>query len=225
MRRVEQTGGRFAPFDARIDYPRHVHGRPRLEGVRAFLASRGISLPEGSPERPAGSRDRARAREPEEAGAAAAARREGRRAFEGSKRYLETARDAGLRCAVVSASTHTERSSGGPGSPGCRRAVDGTRSSPSACGRARARRPARRVPAARRGARPRRRVRDERGGRRGGARDAGFELVVGVDAGGHAAPFLDRGADHVATGLVEILERNLPPSRARGAGHAVARAV
>jgi beta-phosphoglucomutase-like phosphatase (HAD superfamily) len=40
--------GRSAPFDIRDDYLRHVDGRPRLDGIRTFLASRGITLPEGS---------------------------------------------------------------------------------------------------------------------------------------------------------------------------------
>lgn len=41
--------GRSAPFDIRDDYLRHVDGRSRLDGVRTFLASRGITLPEGGP--------------------------------------------------------------------------------------------------------------------------------------------------------------------------------
>ncbi|MEV5892375.1 HAD family hydrolase [Nonomuraea fuscirosea] len=41
--------GRSAPFDVRADYLRHVDGRPRLDGIRTFLASRGITLPEGGP--------------------------------------------------------------------------------------------------------------------------------------------------------------------------------
>jgi hypothetical protein len=51
-RRVERTHGRFAPFNPHIDYPAHIHGKPRLDGVRAFLASRGIRLPEGDPRDP-----------------------------------------------------------------------------------------------------------------------------------------------------------------------------
>ncbi|MEU7864002.1 HAD-IA family hydrolase [Nonomuraea sp. NPDC049141] len=39
--------GRSAPFDIRADYLRYVDGRSRLDGVRTFLASRGICLPEG----------------------------------------------------------------------------------------------------------------------------------------------------------------------------------
>ncbi|MEO3872075.1 HAD-IA family hydrolase [Nonomuraea sp. B12E4] len=42
--------GRSAPFDIRDDYLRHVDGRPALDGVRTFLASRGLSLPEGGPD-------------------------------------------------------------------------------------------------------------------------------------------------------------------------------
>ena len=41
--------GRSVPFDIRADYLRYVDGRSRLDGVRAFLASRGICLPEGGP--------------------------------------------------------------------------------------------------------------------------------------------------------------------------------
>ena len=52
--RAERTGGGFAGFDPVRDYYRYVHGRPRLDGVRSFLASRGIRLPEGSLHDPAG---------------------------------------------------------------------------------------------------------------------------------------------------------------------------
>ncbi|MEV4563286.1 HAD family hydrolase [Nonomuraea sp. NPDC049419] len=41
--------GRSEPFDIRDDYLRHVDGRPRLDGIRTFLAARGITVPEGSP--------------------------------------------------------------------------------------------------------------------------------------------------------------------------------
>ena len=47
-RRAAETGGPFVPFDAHDDYDRYVDGRPRADGVRSFLASRGIELPEGS---------------------------------------------------------------------------------------------------------------------------------------------------------------------------------
>lgn len=46
--RAERSGEPFRPFDADGDYHEHVDGRPRHDGVRCFLASRGIELPEGS---------------------------------------------------------------------------------------------------------------------------------------------------------------------------------
>jgi len=48
--RAERTGGPFVPFDADADYRRYIDGRPRYDGVRAFLAARGIHLPEGDPD-------------------------------------------------------------------------------------------------------------------------------------------------------------------------------
>ncbi|MFL5264562.1 MAG: beta-phosphoglucomutase family hydrolase, partial [Anaeromyxobacteraceae bacterium] len=49
-RRAEQTGERFVPFDIDADYRRHVDGKPRLDGVAAFLAARGIDVPRGTPD-------------------------------------------------------------------------------------------------------------------------------------------------------------------------------
>jgi alpha,alpha-trehalose phosphorylase len=43
-------GTRTARFDDRADYATYVDGKPRQEGVRDFLASRGIALPEGDPD-------------------------------------------------------------------------------------------------------------------------------------------------------------------------------
>ncbi|MFD3686542.1 HAD family hydrolase [Nocardiopsis sp. NPDC058631] len=44
--RSRSGGPRFRPFDMREDYLRYVDGRPRADGVRTFLASRGLHLPE-----------------------------------------------------------------------------------------------------------------------------------------------------------------------------------
>jgi beta-phosphoglucomutase family hydrolase len=49
-RRVEQSGEAFRPFDLAADYRLYVDGKPRFDGVRDFLRSRGIQLPEGSPD-------------------------------------------------------------------------------------------------------------------------------------------------------------------------------
>jgi alpha,alpha-trehalase len=39
----------FLPFDIEVDYRRYVDGKPRLDGIVSFLASRGITLPHGEP--------------------------------------------------------------------------------------------------------------------------------------------------------------------------------
>src|SRR4051794_9717194 len=45
----QRHGEPFREFDAHHDYDAYVDGKPRLDGVRSFLESRGIELPEGSP--------------------------------------------------------------------------------------------------------------------------------------------------------------------------------
>ena len=47
--RAERTGTPFEPFDVKDDYGPYVDGKPRLDGTRGFLASRGITLPDGDP--------------------------------------------------------------------------------------------------------------------------------------------------------------------------------
>src|SRR4051812_34352223 len=47
--RAAESGEAFVPFDAVADYRAYVDGRPRYEGVRSFLASRAIVLPETAP--------------------------------------------------------------------------------------------------------------------------------------------------------------------------------
>jgi beta-phosphoglucomutase family hydrolase len=49
---AEQKGEAFRPFDLARDYRLYVDGKPRFDGVRDFLRSRGIQLPEGSPDDP-----------------------------------------------------------------------------------------------------------------------------------------------------------------------------
>ena len=52
--RAKSTGTEFVPFDPHADYDAYVDGKPRLDGTRAFLESRGIELPEGTPDDPPG---------------------------------------------------------------------------------------------------------------------------------------------------------------------------
>jgi len=53
LEHAEQKGEAFRPFDLATDYRLYVDGKPRFDGARDFLSSRGISLPEGNPEDPA----------------------------------------------------------------------------------------------------------------------------------------------------------------------------
>jgi beta-phosphoglucomutase family hydrolase len=52
QKRTTQRGEAFRPFDLATDYRLYVDGKPRYDGVRDFLTSRGIRLPEGSPDDP-----------------------------------------------------------------------------------------------------------------------------------------------------------------------------
>ncbi len=52
QKRATQRGEAFRPFDLATDYRLYVDGKPRFDGVRDFLTSRGIQLPEGSPDDP-----------------------------------------------------------------------------------------------------------------------------------------------------------------------------
>ena len=53
QKRAKQRGEVFRPFDLATDYRLYVDGKPRFDGVRDFLNSRGIQLPEGNPDDPA----------------------------------------------------------------------------------------------------------------------------------------------------------------------------
>jgi beta-phosphoglucomutase-like phosphatase (HAD superfamily) len=104
--RAEHSHRPFLPFDQR-DYRAHLAGRPRLDGIRAFLASRGIGLPEGhDDDPPATDTVRGLAKRKHEALHRRLAG-EGVAAFVGSRCYLEAARVLGLHRAVVTASSHT----------------------------------------------------------------------------------------------------------------------
>ena len=76
--RAARAGGPFLPFDPVADYDEYVDGKPRYDGVRSFLAARGIDLPEGEENDPASAADHSWAREPQERDRAALDPRAGR---------------------------------------------------------------------------------------------------------------------------------------------------
>ncbi|GAA1644511.1 hypothetical protein GCM10009733_047020 [Nonomuraea maheshkhaliensis] len=107
--------GRSTPFDIRDDYLRHVDGRPRLDGIRTFLASRGIELPEGSPDDEPGAptvrglglaKDRLFMEQVDKYGVAA---------FPSTVALLHQLRRRGARTAAVSASLHARKLIGSAG--------------------------------------------------------------------------------------------------------------
>jgi beta-phosphoglucomutase family hydrolase len=104
--RAERAGEPFEPFDRPTDYDEYVDGKPRLDGVRSFLESRGIELPMGSPSDPPeaetvhalGTRKNQLVLE--------LIRQQGVEPYEGSVRFVQAARDQNLKRAVVSSSTN-----------------------------------------------------------------------------------------------------------------------
>ena len=103
--RAARTGEPFVEFDA-SDYERYVDGRPRYDGVRTFLASRGIALAEGAPSDPPGAETIAGLGNRKNDLVLDLIERRGAETFGGSVRYVRAAREAGLRCAVVSSSAN-----------------------------------------------------------------------------------------------------------------------
>ncbi|MFC9093372.1 beta-phosphoglucomutase family hydrolase [Streptomyces sp. NPDC048231] len=104
LRRREGPG--FRPFDPVADYDEYVDGRPRADGVRSFLASRGIELPEGAEDDPP-ERDTVHALGARKNGLLLEKiHTQGVEAYPGSVRYVEAVRAAGLATAVVSSSAN-----------------------------------------------------------------------------------------------------------------------
>lgn len=89
------------------DYRQYVDGRPREDGVRDFLKSRDIELPDGDPDDQAGADTVYGLANRKNALFLHVLHRDGISAFEGARRYLEAVTDAGLAVAVVSSSTNT----------------------------------------------------------------------------------------------------------------------
>ncbi|MGW0805796.1 HAD family hydrolase [Nonomuraea sp. NPDC002799] len=107
--------GRSEPFDIRDDYLRHVDGRPRLDGIRTFLAARGIIVPEGSPDDEPGAptvhglglaKDRVFVEQVDKYGVAS---------FPSTVALLHELRRRGARTAAVSASLHGRKLVGSAG--------------------------------------------------------------------------------------------------------------
>lgn len=104
--RAERTGQPNAAFDPVKDYDEYVDGKPRADGTRSFLESRGIELPEGSPDDPPAAETVNGLGNRKNVILLKLIKESGVEAYEGSVRYVRAARDAGLRRAVVSSSAN-----------------------------------------------------------------------------------------------------------------------
>jgi beta-phosphoglucomutase family hydrolase len=104
--RASETGEPFVPFTG-ADYTDYIDGKLRYDGVRSFLASRGIALPEGAPDDPPTASTVHGLGNRKNELVLALIRERGVEVYDGSIRYVRAARDAGLRRAVVSASANT----------------------------------------------------------------------------------------------------------------------
>ena len=206
--RAERTGQPFVPFDARAEYDEYVDGRPRADGTRAFLASRGITLAEGQPGDPptaetinglSNRKNEIVLRKMADDGVAV---------YPGSVRYLDAVRSAGLRRGVVSASANTRQVLEAAGLAdrfdvrvdGVVAARDHLRGKPApdtylAAAHALGLEPAQAAV-----------FEDALAGVAAG-RAGHFGLVVGVDRVGQADALRTHGADVVVTDLAELLER------------------
>jgi beta-phosphoglucomutase family hydrolase len=203
---ARRTGTPFVAFDAGTDYDRYVDGKSRDDGTRSFLAARDIILPEGSPQDRAGMGTVQGLGKAKNEIVLRRMREDGVEVFEGSVRYVQAVRRAGLRCAVVSSSTNcqavlaaahiedlfdrridglTARDEKLPGKPApdmFLAAAHALGMTPGECAV----------------------VEDALAGVEAG-RAGGFGQVIGVDRAGQAQALLDRGADIVVSDLAELL--------------------
>ncbi len=107
--RADRTGEPFAEFDIDADYLPYIDGKKREDGVRSFLAARGITLPEGDPDDDPSAETVYGLGNRKNDLFHRTLREEGVDVFEGSRRYLDAVADVGLAVAVVSSSANTRQ--------------------------------------------------------------------------------------------------------------------
>jgi beta-phosphoglucomutase family hydrolase len=105
-KRAQENGDEFVAFDKVSDYDEYVDGKPREDGVRSFLQSRGIELPEGDPDDPPDAQTIQGVGNNKNQRVLKLIHDHGVDAYEGSVRYVREAQREGLKRAVVSSSTN-----------------------------------------------------------------------------------------------------------------------
>ncbi len=203
--RAERTGEPFRPFDPEDDYNTYVDGKPRADGVRDFLTSRGIQLDEGSADDAPDAETVNGLGNRKNVVLQRRIHDDGVEVYEGSVRYVRAVRDAGLAAAVVSSSANTRdvldvtgiadlfdavvdgnvlRERGLRGKPAPDGFIEGARLLGMEPGEAAV-------------------FEDAVSGVEAG-RAGGFAIVIGVDRVGHAQALLEHGADRVVADLEEL---------------------
>ena len=197
------------PFRAfeEADYDRYVDGKPRFDGVRSFLESRGIQLPEGTHDDPPDAETIGGLGNRKNQLVLALIHSQGVKPYEGSVRYVHAVIEAGLKRAVVSSSTNCRDVLAAAGIADLfDTIVDGhvaeqrhLRGKPA---------PDTFLEAAKElGVAPRdAAVFEDALAGVGAGRAGGFGYVVGVDRVGQARELLTHGADIVVSDLAELLE-------------------
>jgi beta-phosphoglucomutase family hydrolase len=205
--RAQSTGTQFVPFDSHHEYDAYVDGKPRLDGTRSFLESRGIDLPEGTPDDPPGTPTLYGLSNRKNAlvlAKIAAGRVE---VYDGTITYIRAVKDKGIATAIVSASANTQQVLDSAGIAGLfdvrvdgviakERGLRGKPAPDTFLAAAQALN----VPANRAAV-----FEDAQAGVAAG-RAGGFALVVGVDRVGQAAELREHGADVVVQDVAELLE-------------------
>jgi beta-phosphoglucomutase family hydrolase len=107
--RAESTGTEFVPFDSRHDYDAYVDGKPRLDGTKAFLESRGIELPEGSPDDKPGTPTLHGLSNRKNDLVLVKIKENGVQVYDGTITYIKAVRDGGMATAIVSSSANTKQ--------------------------------------------------------------------------------------------------------------------
>ena len=205
--RAEKEGAEFVPFDRVRDYDEYVDGKPRYDGARSFVESRGIQLPEGKEADPPGLDSIHAVGNLKNEIVLELIAKQGVAAYEGSKRYLEAVQEAGLARAVVSSSTNCRAVLKSAGiADFFETIVDGLVAERE--GLAGKPAPDTFLEAAKMlGVAPAQAVvfEDALAGVKAG-HDGHFGYVVGVDRAGQAKELRDHGADVVVEDLAELLE-------------------
>jgi beta-phosphoglucomutase family hydrolase len=196
----------FKPFDLEEDYRLHLDGKPRHDGVRDFLMSRGLSLPPGDPSDSAGRDTLYGLGNKKDAYFETALRETGVDVYPGTAEFLRLSKDAGIKLAVVSSSHHCAEILDAVGlTPLFEVRIDGHeidhlrlagKPAPDSFWEA-----ARRLAVEPRCAIV---IEDALAGVRAG-HAGGFGLVIGVDRRNQAAALREQGADIVVADLTDLL--------------------